>query len=170
MLFKCLTKRLKSDGEHKSSSAASKHADENDQVVRVPIALALLKLLVNLPARTFECHLPGLLFKVCDMLKSRAISVRSSTRDCLMRMIDALPHKRYYSFVFRELGNALSRGYQVHVLCFTVYEVLRKVESRLVAGDLDSSLDTLLSSVHLELFTDVSDEKEVSILFYPISS
>lgn len=97
------------------------------------------------------------------MLKSRAISVRTSTRECLIKMVDALPHKRYYSFVFRELANALSRGYQVHVLCFTVYEVLRHVESSgpLQCGDLDSSLDVLMSSVHLELFTDVSEEKEV---------
>ena len=157
MLFKCLTKRLKSDGEHK----VNKKEDESEQILRVPIALALLKLLVNLPSRTFETHLPGLLFKVCDMLKSRAISVRISTRECLMKMIDALPQKRYYSFVFKELSNALSRGYQAHVLCFTIYEVLKKVESRLVCGDLDASLDTIMGSVNLELFTDVSEEKEV---------
>lgn len=156
-LFKCLTKRLRSEGEHK----ANKREDESEQILRVPIALALLKLLINLPSRMFETHLPGLLFKVCDMLKSRAISVRTSTRECLIKMIDALPHKRYYSYVFRELSNALSRGYQAHVLCFTIYEVLRHVESGLVCGDLDASLDVLMASVHLELFTDVSEEKEV---------
>lgn len=59
-LFKCLTKRLRSDGEHK----ANKREDESEQILRVPIALALLKLLINLPSRTFETHLPGLLFKV----------------------------------------------------------------------------------------------------------
>lgn len=59
-LFKCLTKRLRSDGEHKSN----KREDESEQILRVPIALALLKLLINLPSRTFETHLPGLLFKV----------------------------------------------------------------------------------------------------------
>lgn len=95
------------------------------------------------------------------MLKSRAISVRTSTRECLIKMIDALPQKRFYSFVFRELSNALSRGYQAHVLCFTIYEVLRHIESNLVSGDLDSSLDVLMASVQLELFTDVSEEKEV---------
>lgn len=59
-LFKCLTKKLRSEGEHK----ANKREDESEQILRVPIALALLKLLINLPSRTFETHLPGLLFKV----------------------------------------------------------------------------------------------------------
>lgn len=156
MLFKCLTKRLKSETEHK----ANKHEDENEQILRVPMALAILKLLINLPSRTFEAHLPGLLFKVCDMLKSRAISVRNTTRDCLMKMIDALPQKRFYYYVFKELSNSLMRGYQVHVLCFTNYMILKNVQERLSCGDLDNSLDILMSSVHLELFTDVSEEKE----------
>lgn len=62
-LFKCLTKRLRSEGEHK----ANKREDESEQILRVPIALALLKLLINLPSRTFETHLPGLLFKVNEI-------------------------------------------------------------------------------------------------------
>lgn len=62
-LFKCLTKRLRSEGEHKSN----KREDESEQILRVPIALALLKLLINLPSRTFETHLPGLLFKVSHL-------------------------------------------------------------------------------------------------------
>ncbi len=64
--------------------------------------------------------------------------------------------------MFKELGNALTRGYQVHVLCFTIQLVLRHVETRLSVGDLDASLATLMHSVHLELFTtSVSEEKEV---------
>jgi U3 small nucleolar RNA-associated protein 20 len=157
MLFNCLTKRLKSDSEHK----VNKHENEDEQILRVPMALAILKLLNNLPAKTLEVHLPGLLFKVCDMLKSRAISVRNTTRDCLMKMIESLPDKKYYFYVFKELSNCLLRGYQVHVLCFTVYMILKSVQDKLSVGDLDASLGLLMSSVRLELFSDVADEKEV---------
>ena len=109
MLFKCLTKRLKSDDQIK----ANKREDEDEQILRVPMALAILKLLNNLPPKTLETHLPGLLFKVCDMLKSRAVSVRNTTRECLMKMINSLPDKKYYFYVFKELSNSLTRGYQV---------------------------------------------------------
>ena len=157
MLFKCLTKRLKSDDQIK----INKREDEDEQILRVPMALAILKLLNNLPPKTLETHLPGLLFKVCDMLKSRAVSVRNTTRECLMKMINALPDKKYYFYVFKELANALTRGYQVHVLCYTIQMILKHVQDKLVVGDLDSSLSVLMSSVNLELFSDVSEEKEV---------
>ena len=160
-LFKCLTKRLSSDDAHKVNKREDARNDD-EQILRVPMALAILKLLNNLPRRTLELHLPGLLFKVCDMLKSRAISVRHTTRECLMKMIASLPSNKYLAYVFKELGNALTRGYQVHVLCFTVQLVLRHVETRLRVGDLDASLATLMRSVQLELFTtSVSEEKEV---------
>ena len=112
MLFKCLTKRLKSDDQIK----INKREDEDEQILRVPMALAILKLLNNLPPKTLETHLPGLLFKVCDMLKSRAVSVRNTTRECLMKMINSLPDKKYYFYVFKELSNSLTRGYQVNNL------------------------------------------------------
>ena len=156
-LFKCLTKPLKSESEHK----VNKHEDEDGKILRVPMALAILKLLNNLPPRTLETHLPGLLFKVCDMLKSRAISVRNTTRDCLMKMIESLPDKKYYFYVFKELSNGLLRGYQVHVLCFTIQLILKSVQDKLVVGDLDSSMGLLLNSVKLELFSEVAEEKEV---------
>ena len=112
VLFKGLTKRLDSDTEHK----LNKNEDQDEQILKVPMALAILKLLKNLPIKTFEIHLPGLLYKVCEMLKSRSISVRNTTRECLMKMINSLPGVNYYHYVFKELSNSLTRGYQVSKL------------------------------------------------------
>jgi U3 small nucleolar RNA-associated protein 20 len=164
-LFKCLTKRLKSEDEHKMN----KRTDENGQILRVPMALAILKLLKNLPSKTLEANLPGLLLKVCEMLKSRAISVRTSTRECLMKMINTLPDKRYYFYVFKELTNALTRGYQVHVLTYTIQMILKNIENQLQVGDLDSSVSLIMKSVYLELFTNVSEEKEVKQILAKLS-
>ncbi len=155
-LFKCLTKRLSTEEEHRSN----KKDDLNEQTLRVPMALAILKLLKCLPAKTFENHLPGLLYKICEMLKSRAISVRQSTRECLTKMIKELPDKKYYFYVFKELHSSLTRGYQVHVLSYTVQIILKQIEPDLKHGDLDSSLATLVAGCCLELFSDVSEEKE----------
>lgn len=132
----------------------------DEQILRVPMALAILKLLKNLPAKTFETHLPGLLYKICEMLKSRAISVRNTTRECLIKMINELPDKKYFFYVFKELSNSLTRGYQVHVLCYTVQMILKQIEPKLSQGDLDSSMGVLVNGCCLELFSDVSEEKE----------
>jgi len=156
-LFKCLTKRLSTEDEHRTNN---KKDDLDEQILRVPMALAILKLLKCLPAKTFETHLPGLLYKICEMLKSRAISVRHTTRECLAKMIKELPDKKYYFYVFKELHNSLTRGYQVHVLSYTVQMILKQIQPELKHGDLDSSLTTLVAGCCLELFSDVSEEKE----------
>ncbi len=109
LLFKCIAKKSKNDEDHKVNK---KSYHEDEQIIRVPIVLAILKLLNNLPKRTLETHLPGLLLKVCEMLKSRAISIRQMTRECLIKMVNSL-EKRYYFYIFKELSNSLTRGYQV---------------------------------------------------------
>ena len=111
LLFKQLTRKTKSDEEHKVNKKVTAQ-DENEQILRVPIALAILKLLINLPKRSLETHLPGLLLRVCEMLKSRLYSVRQMTRECLIKFINTLD-KRYYYFIFKELNDSLTRGYQV---------------------------------------------------------
>lgn len=157
VLFKTLSKKSNADDEHKMN----KKDDQEEQILKVPMALALFKLLKNLPIKTFETHLPGLLYKICDMLKSRSISVRNTTRECLMKMINSLPSIKYYQYVFKELANSLTRGYQVHVLCFTIHFILKNVQETLKLGDLDSSLDTLVQTCTLEIFsTGVTEEKE----------
>ena len=159
LLFKQLTRKTKSDEEHKVNKKVTAQ-DENEQILRVPIALAILKLLINLPKRSLETHLPGLLLRVCEMLKSRLYSVRQMTRECLIKFINTLD-KRYYYFIFKELNDSLTRGYQVHVLCFTIQILLKHMQPKLVVGDLDPSVSVLANLFHSEFFSQVSDEKDV---------
>lgn len=49
--------QTKSDDEHKKAKA-SKFA-EDEEVLRVPIALALVKLMQGLPHKTLDFNLPG---------------------------------------------------------------------------------------------------------------
>ncbi len=49
----------------------------------------------------------------------------------------------------------------MHVLCFTIQILLKHIQPKLVVGDLDSSLIILSKVFHSELFSDISDEKDV---------
>ena len=49
----------------------------------------------------------------------------------------------------------------MHVLCFTIQILLKHIQPKLVVGDLDSSLSIFSTVFHSELFTDISDEKDV---------
>ena len=55
-LNKILTARSKRDAQHKS---VKDHFPEDDEILRVPIALALVHLLKNLPSGALERNLPG---------------------------------------------------------------------------------------------------------------
>ena len=46
------------------------------------------------------------------------------------------------------------------MLSYTVQMILKQIEPTLQQGDLDSSLETLVKGCCLELFSDVSEEKE----------
>jgi hypothetical protein len=157
LLFKCLTKKSKTDEDHKVNK---KSMNEDEQKLRVPMVLAILKLLNNLPVRSLEVNLPGLLLKVCEMLKSRALSVRHATRECLIKVVNTLD-KKYYHYIFKELTSSLARGFQVHVLCYTIQILLKHMQPKFMIGDLDPSIDGLSKVFCLELFSQVSDEKEV---------
>ncbi|XP_048578586.1 small subunit processome component 20 homolog isoform X2 [Nematostella vectensis] len=135
-------------------------ADDQDSALRVPIALAIVKLLQALPEHTLHLHLPGLLMKVCMTLKSRARDVRDAARDTLCRIAVTLGTK-YLSFVLKEMRTALTRGYQLHVLGFTLHSLLERMTSQLSPGNLDHCLPEITEVLVEDLFGEISSEREV---------
>lgn len=64
---------------------------EDNDVLRVPIAVAIVKLLSLLPSKTFlRKNLPSVLLKVIVFLKSRLLPVRETARSALMKIITIL--------------------------------------------------------------------------------
>ncbi|XP_064627386.1 small subunit processome component 20 homolog [Lineus longissimus] len=156
-LRNCLIEKAKSDDEHKA--AKSKYA-EDSEILRVPIALAMVKLLQRMPKGVLNVYLPSVLLKVCAFLRSRAKDIRDVARDTLIKIMSSLGNK-YFNYILKELRAALRRGYQLHVLGYTVHALLKNMEPQLKAGDLDSSLENLTEIFNEELFGAVSAEKEV---------
>ena len=157
-LHKCLTKEARADGEHKFA-ASGKYA-EDEEVLRVPLALAMVKLLQQLPGNTIDHNLPGILLKVCRFLASRAKDVRVTARNTLTKIIQSLG-PAYFGYVVTEMRSALKRGYRLHVLCYSLWDILKSIVPLLHSGDLDSSVPTLTEIFNEELFGEVGEEKEV---------
>ena len=157
-LHKCLTKEAKADGEHKFASGG-KYA-EDEEILRVPLSLAMVKLLQQLPGDTIDRNLPGILLKVCRFLASRAKDIRVAARNTLTKIIQSLG-PAYFGYVITEMRSALKRGYQLHVLCYSLWDVLKSIVPQLHSGDLDSSVATLTEIFNEELFGEIAEEKEV---------
>ncbi|GFN80708.1 small subunit processome component 20 homolog, partial [Plakobranchus ocellatus] len=159
-LHKVITQRTKSDDEHKL--AKTKYA-EDEEILRVPIALALIKLLQSLPKGTLEYTLPGVLLKICNFLKSRSRDVRTTARETLEKVAVSLGC-RYFPFIIREMRAVLTRGYQLHVLSFTVHYLLKSLAEIIKPGDLDPALSSIQDVFYAELFGHVAEEKEVEAI------
>jgi len=156
-LHKCVTKKSKSDHFHRLSQ---QKAEDEEEVLRVPIILAIIKLLQALPEHALHLHLPGLLLRVCHTLRSRAREVRDAARDTLAEIAVSLG-TQYFSFVLKELRSSLTRGYQLHVLSFTLHTLLDKMSDDLAPGDLDPSLQGFVEVLIEDLFGEVATEREV---------
>ncbi|XP_067437955.1 small subunit processome component 20 homolog [Thunnus thynnus] len=156
-LQRCLTAKVKREEEHK----AVKSKDVKDEeVARIPIAFAMVKLMQTLPPHIMETNLPGILIKVCVVLRNRFQEIRDVARGTLVKIIETLGCK-YLQYLLKEMQSVLVKGYQVHVLTFTVYQLLSVLSPNLKSGDLDPCMNMLIDIFNNELFGAVAAEKEV---------
>ncbi|XP_023572579.1 small subunit processome component 20 homolog isoform X2 [Octodon degus] len=156
-LHKCLAATTKREEEHKLIKSK---VVNDEEVARVPLAFAMVKLMRSLPQEVMEAHLPSILLKVCALLKNRAQEIRDVARSTLAKILEDLG-VRFLQYILKELQTTLVRGYQVHVLTFTVHLLLQSLAGHLQAGDLDACLDILVEIFNRELFGAVAEEKEV---------
>ncbi|XP_042326453.1 small subunit processome component 20 homolog isoform X2 [Sceloporus undulatus] len=157
-LHRCLIAKVKRDEEHK---LVKSKVVNDEEVARVPLAFAMVRLMQSLPQDVMEENLPSILLKVCSLLRNRAQEIRDIARNTLMKIMEVLG-ARYLQYVLKEMKSTLVHGYQVHVLTFTVHLLLKSLTSnQLKAGDLDSCVELLTEIFNHELFGEVAEEKEV---------
>ncbi|KAA8534172.1 hypothetical protein F0562_031635 [Nyssa sinensis] len=128
--------------------------------VDVNISLVALKLLKLLPGDIMEFQLPSLIHRISNFLKNRLESVRDEARSALAACLKELGVE-YMQFIVKVLRATLKRGYELHVLGYTLNFILSKCLVNPVNGRLDYCLDDLLSVAENDILGDVSEEKEV---------
>ena len=133
--------------------------DESTVSLRVPVAVSVIKLLKLLPHDGFKLRLPPVLTDVCHILRSRAQESRDLTRKTLAE-ISNLIGPQYFGFIIRELRSSLARGYQLHVLSYTVHSILVATSSIFKPGDLNYCLPQIMSVVMDDIFGPTGQEKD----------
>ncbi|KAL9636093.1 MAG: hypothetical protein Q9164_003042 [Protoblastenia rupestris] len=133
--------------------------DESTVSLRVPVAISIIKLLKLLPQTHFEERLPPMLTDVCNILRSRAQESRDLSRKTLAE-IATLIGSAYFDFMLKELRSALTRGYQLHVLSFTMHSILVATAAIYVPGDLDYCLPQMVGVIMDDIFGVTGQEKD----------
>ncbi|CAG8668326.1 8263_t:CDS:2, partial [Acaulospora morrowiae] len=127
--------------------------------VRVPVALAITKLLKALPEESLRFNLPGMLTTICQVLRSRSQEIRETTRDTLIKISNLLG-PLYFSFIVKELQGALTQGYQLHILGYTLNSLLTNLVPTLQVGEIDYCLRMIIDIMINDIFGEVGEEKE----------
>ncbi|KAJ5545296.1 hypothetical protein N7535_006321 [Penicillium sp. DV-2018c] len=135
------------------------HKQEKEMSMRLPASITTVKLLMILPEEELAIRLPPVLLDVCTTLKSKAQDSRDTARKTLNELA-LLLGPVYFGYILKELRNVLTRGYQLHVLSFTVHSMLVTTTDHFKQGDLDYCLKELVAVVMDDTFGTVGQEKD----------
>lgn len=135
------------------------HKDESTVSLRVPVAVIIVRLLKLLPQDQLTERLPAVLTDICHILRSKAQEARDMTRDTLTK-ICVLLGPSCFGFVLKELRGALARGYQLHVLSYTMHSILVATTPEYSPGDLDYCLPSIVAIIMDDIFGATGQEKD----------
>ncbi|KAF3934944.1 hypothetical protein ABW19_dt0208143 [Dactylella cylindrospora] len=133
--------------------------DEATVSLRVPVAVSIVKLMRVLSDEALSRNLPPVLTNLCHILRSRDQTSRDLTRNTLTEITTLLGPK-YFGFVLKELRGALLRGYQLHVLSYTVHAIMVSVVPTWGVGSLDYCTSGIMEVVMDDIFGVTASEKE----------
>lgn len=134
--------------------------DSDSERVNVSVSLAALKLLKLLPGDVMDLYLPTIVHRISNFLKSHLESIRDEARSALATCLKELGLE-YLQFIVKVLQSTLKRGYELHVLGYTLNFILSKCLSSPVCGKIDYCLKDLLSVIENDILGDVAEQKEV---------
>ncbi|KAI1819453.1 armadillo-type protein [Xylaria intraflava] len=133
--------------------------DEATVSSRVPVGIIVVKVLKLLSEDSLNQKLPGVLTDICHILRSKALESREMARDTLSKMASLLGPS-YFGFILKELRGALTSGYQLHVLSYTMHTILVAVIPQFQPGDIDYCLDDIMAIIMDDIFGVIGQEKD----------
>ena len=146
----------------KMKGANANLSDEDKLILRVPLAMPIIKMLKIMSEKSLFRQVPGIISKIVSFLRSKAIEIREAARSTLCSVMELLG-PRYLSFVIKELSSGLTRGYHLHILTYTTHSLLCRLATHqlLASGDVDSIVGLVTEMALSELFSNTAEEKEV---------
>ncbi|KAL5616747.1 hypothetical protein FOBRF1_005495 [Fusarium oxysporum] len=133
--------------------------DESEVSYRVPVGVIIVRLLKLLPSDQMDQKLAGVLTDISHILRSKSVEARDMARDTLVK-IAVILGSSYFGFILKELRGALTRGYQLHVLSYTMHSILVAIIPICSPGDLDYCLTFVVTVIMDDIFGVIGQEKD----------
>lgn len=135
------------------------YKDEAEISFRIPIAVTTIKLITVLPQEEVHMLAAPIILDIAQILRSRTQESRDVARNTLCQIVLLLGTSSL-QFVLKELRTALTRGYQLHVLSYTLHAILVAITPSTKLGDLDYCVEDLVAVVMDDIFGTVGQEKD----------
>lgn len=153
-------------------STATMRAVEEQALVRIPLAVATVRLMRKIPSArggggefVLRQRLPAIVLRIDHLLASRLQSIRAAARQSLVRIVQTLGTARHWLVIIAQLRTVLLRGYQRHVLVFTAAELLRALQPSMRSGDMDRrAVAQVVELCGEELFGQLAEERQVEAM------
>lgn len=135
---------------------------EKASMVKIPIAVSIIKLLKKLPQNRLEDNLSQIVLKVASFLKSTLKQVRATARHTLKEII-IIVGPSYIEHIIGNLKSVLTKGFQLHVLSVTVFSLMDVMKLQLKeTEDSNKVLDTVVKICLDDIFGKNVDEIEMN--------
>ncbi|KIW10825.1 hypothetical protein PV08_10124 [Exophiala spinifera] len=135
------------------------YKDEAEISFRIPVAVTTIKLITMLPEEEVQILAAPIILDIAHILRSRTQESRDIARNTLCQIVMLLGPSSL-QFVLKELRTALTRGYQLHVLSFTLHAILVTLTPNVQLGDLDYCVQDLVAVIMDDTFGTVGQEKD----------
>uniref|UniRef100_A0A1Q3EYM7 Putative u3 small nucleolar rna-associated protein 20 n=1 Tax=Culex tarsalis TaxID=7177 RepID=A0A1Q3EYM7_CULTA len=143
----------------KLNERKDRYKREKEEMLKIPVAIAIVKLLQKLPTWLIERNLPKLMIRVINFLKSRLKQVRNVARETLRSMLQSVG-PTFLPMALENLAAILKRGFQVHVLMATVHTILDALKDALTTEMVDDILQKVVSLCINDIFGMLAEERE----------
>ncbi|KAH9571647.1 hypothetical protein CY35_02G105300 [Sphagnum magellanicum] len=136
----------------------------NMDIVNASVALTIVKILKLMPEAIIELELPRIVQSITNLLKNRkSQAVRDEARSALVAVAVILG-PRYLHYIAGVLKASLTKGFEVHVLGYTLNSLLVKLIPTVKPGEIDYCLEQLLGLLENDIFGEVAEEKTVEAI------
>ncbi|KAJ3260764.1 U3 snoRNP protein [Boothiomyces macroporosus] len=138
---------------------------KNDETIpiRTPLAISITKLLKLLPQKSLHIHLPKLITTLCNILSSHLQSTRDSCRSTLVT-ISTMLGPDYLLYIIQGLQTALKRGYQLHVLGYTLHAIMAENVDKFPVESINNCVKPIVEISMHDIFGETGQEREVQEL------
>lgn len=95
-------------------------------------------------------------------LRQKELNTRDKARRALLKVIEEVS-PRFMTLIIQEMGNNLTRGFQMHVYLYTVHYTFNMMKEKMKVGQVTTQMIKLLSPLLLrEMFGDLMEERKAA--------